>query len=129
MKTTVAAHLAANPFRQQLDAITDDMCEIANDSITPQFSDDRSDTTSFEHINGVYDRDVAPSQHDAIKAEKARRADLYRKQVEIQLANGVDVQDVEITYTDIDGHGQYNAELTFVGAMVQAGVIDADDLS
>lgn len=73
-------------------------------------------------------RDATQSQHEIDKAERMRRAELYRQQVEQQdVAFRTGEEQVSIDY-DEDNDRLYRKQLVAVASMVNGGMIEADEL-
>jgi len=89
------------------------------DVLPSEFKDEREGGRTLARLDSMCkDRDVpAMSQHEIDKAEKAKRANSYRAQLETG-----DTFDYEE-----DEDRLYRNQMAFVGAMVNSGVLDADD--
>ena len=88
-------------------------------NVLPQrYQDDREGGRTLRRCEEFYTDNVAPklSQHEIDKAEKARRADVYRTQLE---------SGIEIEYQE-DEDRLYRNQVAFVGGMVSCGMLDED---
>ena len=114
----------SNPETQQLfDDLarnTREMIEVPNSWLPECYQNHRDGGRTLQELEDMYQRDVEPKiQRNMEKVAKAARVEMYRQQWE---AN----PDSPLTY-DVDEDRLYEKQLTFVGAMVQAGVIEIDD--
>ena len=96
------------------------MLTIPNELVPDQrLCDKRSNETTLAHINRKHKKfyDAGPTEHELLKAEKAKRVEKYGRDVD---------NDQPIQYNE-DEMRLYRAELAFASMLVKMGVIDFDD--
>ena len=108
------------------DTIFNDCIESTLGLDAEHYGDNRSDRTEIAAIAKRLHSEEAPTAHQLEKAERAKRAEQYRKQYEQQRADGVDADDCKILDWDADERLLNNKQLAFCGYAVRAGFMDQD---
>lgn len=101
-----------------LDAELNEVLDVDNSTIPVEVADLRGDSTKLAKLVSEVEALSGETEHKKLKAEKARRIELYRQQME---------SGDTFEYVEIDENAQYGNMGTFAGAMILAGVLDADD--
>lgn len=103
--------------------------EIPNAMLPEDMRNERDGGRSLEELELIIaQREDTLSEHQKEKQEKARRVEIYRKQVE-QLGEvnwQFENPEFELDY-EPESDKLYNNQLAFVGAMVKEGLIDLDE--
>jgi hypothetical protein len=93
---------------------------ISNDLLPEQFQDANRGGRTIARLNELCDKRDGITDHKRIKAIKAANIELYAKQA----ADGG-----EITYDgQRDENQQYKNEMTLISAMINGGIMEADEL-
>lgn len=99
---------------------TREMIEVPNELLPVEFHNLRDGGRSLQELEDMMvAKEETESEFQKVKAEKARRIEVLRKQWE-------ENPDSPLDYDEDEGK-LYNNQLAFVGAMVKAGVIEVDD--
>jgi len=123
--TTFKSQLDSNPLRQQLEAAADSILGIHHDSpiMTAEITDGRQhDTTPLAYIHTQCDKRDASndsSKHARLKADKARRVAIYRKQV----ADSGEI----VAYQAVNERRLYANQQSFCTYAIGAGVMEEID--
>jgi hypothetical protein len=110
---------------EELRVATQEMIVVPNEWLPESFHDNVRGGRTLTRLEQMCE-DVAggDTEHQKIKALKARNIELLRKQV-----NGRDI-DCELDYSENekDEIALHRAECALIGGMIDGGLIDADDL-
>ena len=117
-----------NKLFAELGQAVRDGFEVPNECLPKRFRDERGDAVSLSALERKMKKDQRiQSEHDRIKAEKARRVEQYAAQLVMEPSCNGEPELIQAFEYDVDEDRQYMNELKFCEKMVAVGIMSDED--